>query len=502
MHFIIPITAFSFVFAGALVTTFLQNKFTKNKTTDTPEGFLLANKNLGKLSVLNLFLSTSFGMAAFFYAVWLGYSIGFWGFVLQATWSLGFLFLIPFTKKIKTANSLHDFLGKQFGAGAKLLSAVCYLLSILFLMAWEARIAQKPIADILAISKTAEGIQTLSPSVFAIVILVLVVLFYTFLGGLKGNATVDKFLNLIKIISIVLLAFWLGSNFISFSRLSFSQALFPSFSAIKENLGVWGLATNILLNLFSQFTDGASWQNIIAGSKEQNSQRNLKISSLLIFLTIGFFGSLIGVLLAGAAGITTNNAITAPIKLLHGYEPVIAFTTMVLITACIMSLLNSTLLVTTRIVSINILQLDNNNGGEKQKIYLIKLIMIVIAIVSIGGINYIINLTGLNIFELIYIFMVFPFCYFGPVVAGLNNRTSKNMSVVILIATIIGLTSVIIGIATEAKFLVDGAATITLLVSLALAYFFSGKHSVSVDSSAKYKREKSFGVQQINLKAN
>jgi uncharacterized sodium:solute symporter family permease YidK len=157
----LTITALTFVFAGAITVSLFQKYFTKNKTAITPDGFLLAGKNLDKLSIINLFLSTSFGMAAFFYAVWLGYSIGVWGFVLQATWSIGFLFLIPYTKKIKLVNSLYDFLGKQFDSRTKLLSAICYLVSILFLMAWEVRIAQQPLATLISLSNTGSTISIL-----------------------------------------------------------------------------------------------------------------------------------------------------------------------------------------------------------------------------------------------------------------------------------------------------------------------------------------------------
>jgi flagellar biosynthesis protein FlhB len=495
MSYTLAITALAFVFAGALVAALAQKYFTKYKTEHTPDGFLLADKNLGKSSVLSLFLSSSFGMAALFYAVWLGYTVGFWGFMMQAAWSLGFLLLVPHVKKIKSADSLHDFLGRQFGDGAKLLSAICYLLSILFLMAWEVRIAQKPMAALLPISNTGSIVQTLRPDIFAIASIISVVLFYTLVGGLKGNATVDKFLNLTKIVSIVLLSFLLAANFSSFARISFSHALFPPVSAIKENLGVWGLITNLLLNLFSQFTDGSSWQNIIASSRHQNSQRNLKVSSILIFLSIGFFGSFIGILLAGVPGITTDNIITAPLKILPGYTPVIGFITLVLIATCIMSLLNSTLLVTTRIVSINFLHLNNNNNlktnsfSAKQKMHFIKILLVVIAITSIGGINYIINLTGLNIFDLIYIFMVCPFSYFGPVVAGFANRSSSRMSMTILISVTIGLGCVIIGTATATKFLVDGAATFALLASLVSAFLFSTKQNVLNSIVTKYETE-------------
>jgi Na+/proline symporter len=480
MHLTLPITAFAFVFAGAITVSLFQKYFTKNKTANTPDGFLLASKNLDKLSIISLFLSTSFGMAAFFYAVWLGYSIGVWGFALQATWSIGFLFLIPYTKKIKLVNSLYDFLDKQFDSRTKLLSAICYLVSILFLMAWEVRIAQQPLATLISLSSTGSTIGTFSSANLAIMAILLIILFYTLLGGLKGNANVDKFLNLLKIISIVLIAFLLASNFTSFSHVSFYQVMFPSFNAIKEKIGIWGLTTNILLNLFSQFTDGSSWQNIIAGSRQQNSQWNLKISSLLIFLTVGFFGTVIGILLVGVPGITTDNILTAPFIVLHKYAPVIGFATLVLIIGCVMSLLNSALLVTTRIVSVDISPLwglnnfKNKGIDEKQKLNRVKLVLVAIAIFSIGGINYILDLTSLNLFELIYIFVVCPFSYFGPVVIGLlSKRHSKKMWVSIIAALMVGLSSVFVGITTENKFLLDGAATFTLVTSLIIAYFIS-----------------------------
>jgi hypothetical protein len=498
---LLTISAFLLVFIGALMVSFFQKK---NKPVNTLDGFFLADKKLDRLSIISLFLSTSFGMAAFFYAVWLGYIIGFWGFVLQATWSMGFLFLIPYTKKIKPVNSLHDFLSKQFDSGTGFISATCYLISILFLMAWEVRIAQQPLATLLSLSNTGSIIGTLPPANLALVAIVLIILFYTLLGGLKGNANVDKFLNSLKIISIVFIAFLLGSNFKSFSHVSFYQALFPSFTSLKENIGIWGLATNILLNLFSQFTDGSSWQNIIAGSRQHNSQWNLKISSLLIFLTIGFFGTLIGIFLAGVNGITTDTIVTAPLNVLHKYAPVIGFATLVLIIGCTMSLLNSALLITTRIVSVDILLFGSSNNfknksiTDKQKLYRIKLVLVAIAIISIGGINYLINLTRLNLFELIYIFMVCPFSYFGPIAAGLGNRTSRHMWLAVLISVILGLGCVIFGTTTGTRFLVDGAATFTLTTSFVLAFLFSTKQTEFTITADRYKRKEQF-LPQNNL---
>jgi Na+/proline symporter len=88
--------------------------------------FLLAGRQLSTSDIVNLLLSSSFGLNAIFYATWLGYSIGAWALLIQCAWSISFFLLIPVARHFNTATSLHDFLGQQFGNLTKLLAALCF----------------------------------------------------------------------------------------------------------------------------------------------------------------------------------------------------------------------------------------------------------------------------------------------------------------------------------------------------------------------------------------
>ena len=46
--------------------------------------YLLADTALGRFPVISLLLSSSFGLNALLYQIWLGYSVGVWGLVAQA----------------------------------------------------------------------------------------------------------------------------------------------------------------------------------------------------------------------------------------------------------------------------------------------------------------------------------------------------------------------------------------------------------------------------------
>ena len=109
----LALIAFFSVFVFSMILTLLKIRASKNKTAGTIENFLLGGRTLGKMSIVNLLLSSSFGVNALFYAVWLGFTVGVWGLVIQGAWALSFVLLTPYSDRLRSGNSLHDFLGKK-----------------------------------------------------------------------------------------------------------------------------------------------------------------------------------------------------------------------------------------------------------------------------------------------------------------------------------------------------------------------------------------------------
>lgn len=481
----LAIIAFLSVFIFAIIMALFQINASKNKTAGTIENFLLGGRSLGKMSIVNLLLSSSFGVNALFYAVWLGYTIGIWGLVIQGAWALSFVFLTPYSDRIRSGNSLHDFLGKKFGLTTKIMAAFCSLIGIMYLMGWEVGIGETSLNLILTTSNQMSTEEAASSTNLLIIGIVLGALVYTIVGGLKGNAFVDKLLNLLKILVIILLAYFLLERFFSLENVSFSKAMFPSFQTMKENLGVWGLMTNLIFNLSWQFVDNSSWQSLIAGAEtnKKETTRNLRLSGLVIFLTVGLLGTMIGAMLANTPEITPDNILTQAVQLLPEHNTLLTIGMFILITACIMSLLDGLFLASALTLVIDIFQSskksiwNKQNVSSKKKLLLVRIALILIAIIAVWGVKFILFITGANLFDFVYIVIITQLALFGPVLIGLaTDRVSKkHMWLAIIIGLIVGFGSIGVGTLYDQKLLLDGAGTFTLVSSLIFSYLISNK---------------------------
>src|SRR4051794_32558407 len=103
------------VFVLAALLSLLGNFGISAQDVRPLESYLLAGGSLGRVSVINLLLSSSFGLNSVFYQVYLGYMIGAWGLIIQAAWALSFYLLSFNVPKIKESKGLHDFIGVHFG---------------------------------------------------------------------------------------------------------------------------------------------------------------------------------------------------------------------------------------------------------------------------------------------------------------------------------------------------------------------------------------------------
>src|SRR4051794_38063008 len=72
------------------------------KSKGVLQDYLLAGGALTRWPVLNLLLSSSFGINTMLYQGYLGATVGWWGLVVQAGWSVGFFLLMPHVNVIRT----------------------------------------------------------------------------------------------------------------------------------------------------------------------------------------------------------------------------------------------------------------------------------------------------------------------------------------------------------------------------------------------------------------
>jgi len=122
-----------------------------------PEGgalssYLLAGGSLGRTSVLNLLVSSSFGLNALFYAAWLGYSIGLYALLIQVSWSASFFLLAKYAHTIRSHKSMHHLLGHDFGSGTRVVAGLFSLTGMMYFIGWETEIARQTFGGLLASS--------------------------------------------------------------------------------------------------------------------------------------------------------------------------------------------------------------------------------------------------------------------------------------------------------------------------------------------------------------
>jgi Na+/proline symporter len=196
------------------ISSLLSLFSSKRAALDNPiEGYLLAGASLGRPSVVSLLLSSSFGLNALLYAVWLGYSIGAWALVIQAGWALSFILIAPYSPKIHAHRSLHDLLGTRFDAPTRVIAGICSLVGMMYLMGWEVGIGNATLRGFLQFDGSMTVSETLAGAPWLAGGIVLGCLLYTVLGGLRGNASADKFMNLTKIFIVVGIMMFLFINF-------------------------------------------------------------------------------------------------------------------------------------------------------------------------------------------------------------------------------------------------------------------------------------------------
>jgi len=234
-----------------------------------------------------------------------------------------------------------------------------------------------------------------------------------------------------------------------------------------------------LFNLSWQFVDNSSWISIIAGTgtnEEGETHRNLLYSSVVIFATIGVLGTILGATVSILPNINPENILTQAVMTLPLSELFLSVGMVVLIAACIMSLVDGMLITCSLTLIADVLpswqRVSRLSSGTS--LMLAKAAMLIVAVLSVWGIGFVIKLSGTSLFDFVYIVVISQLALIGPVVGGmLTKSNSKHMWLAIFVGLAVGFGSTTYGVMTDRSFLIDGAGTFTILASLIAAGFIA-----------------------------
>ena len=452
--------------------------------------YLLAGGGLTRVPVLNLLVSTSFGLNTMFYQGYLGATVGYWGLVVQLAWAGGFFLLRGHVDAIREYHGLHHFLGRNFGITTQVVTALFSLTGITFFLGWETSIGTDTLAGILTQSQSVVGTSAQIAAEWLVFGITVGCLLYTLLGGLRGNAKANIVQNVLKFVTFGYVTYLLWHTFSTTPGASFWSAFVPSRSIMEANLGWWGVITSIAFGLVWQFVDMSTWQSIAASSlsSDDDLRWNLKWSGILVFITPGVLGTIFGVFLSNIPDAATNVLIAAA-KIIPATLPIVQALFIAAIISSIMSLIDGLFLASTYALIIDIIhrnktleELDHDEVKAARTLALARALLTVVGAVSIWGIPWAISLLGdRNIFFFSFVVVVAQLAIYGPVFIALKRRSSFTdtamqqtdipMWASIVISGIIGFTSAFYGGIHNMKFLTDGAGTFTIIVSVATAWY-------------------------------
>lgn len=479
---------------GVALTAGLLSVVASRTADATPTGplssYLLASGSLGKASVVSLLVSSSFGLNSLLYAAWLGYAIGVYALVVQASWSLSFFLLARYAAEIRRHKSMHHFLGHDFGPPTRVVAGLCSVAGMMYFIGWEAEIARQTFADLIAKGHTVSTATMRSGDIIASGTIVACLL-YTVLGGLRGNALADKALNLAKVLCAVLALGVLGFLALRTPLYSFKSALLPSRAELIAGLGIFGFVTNVIFNLSWQFVDASTWQSIIAGRQvaATDARDNVRASGIAIFFIPNVLATLLGVFLHGAAtGITGDNIISRATLLATTLSPLMAIVASVMIVACVMSLLDGMFLACAFTLIVDIVfptrtldDLDEEPIRAEAILVAIRVALVAIAAVAAWGVHYLVGRLQLTVFQFVYVVVITQLGLLGPILIGLirRRRARVPMWIPIVLSVLVGLFLAWKGTHGWNPRWADAAGTITAGLSVVTALLLSARHVAS-----------------------
>lgn len=459
----------------AALSLFANKKPEKDEKFGPISSYLLAGRSLGRVSVVSLLMSSSFSLNALFYAAWIGYTIGAWALIIQFAWSACYFWLAWYTNRIRLSKSIHDFLFTNFGAATRIVAGLLSLIGMMCQIGWESEIAASTFGTLVGTDVARSAQSAIAAGAIVAGGVVASCLFYTVIGGLRGNAIADKVLNIIKLVCLLIIIVFLGVH----TSASIGDFV-PKWTTVAAKMGGFAFTTNVVFNLLWQFVDASSWQSIIAGKqvKEDDMANNLKASGIAIFIVPGIIGTILGIVTHGLTDVSDNNVIARIAVTAFGWWSPLGAICALLMIAAVMSLLDGLFLACAYTLVVDVFfpreklpAIEENTVRAESILAWIRVSLILIAIISAVGVHFLVEHWHLDLFSFVYVLIISQLCLFGPVILGLtSNRVPRSPMWLVLIASfVIGMLSAWWGTHGGDSRWSDAAGSITAIVSTLFA---------------------------------
>lgn len=455
----------------------------RSRSKGVLQDYLLADGTLTRWPVLNLLLSSSFGINTMLYQGYLGATVGWWGLVVQAAWSAGFFFLLPYVDVIRDDLGLHHFLGQYFGKGTRKTAALASLLGITIFLGWETSIEHDSLFGILSLY--VHDPQAHAAATWLLAGTVGGCLLYTVIGGLRSNGWANGAQNVLKFVAFSGVTVGLASAFINRGS-SVLHATFPSMQAMTTNLGWLGLLSSIAFGFVWQFIDMGTWQSVAAAFQAPlgKLKRDVFWSGILVFITPGVLGTAFGVFLSDQSDGATNPVVSAA-RLIQHSSPVLQFLYVGAIIASVLSLIDGLFLAAAYAVVVDFLHpdesidaLDDDEDKSYRTLAITRATVIAMAALAVWGVPWMIGrvFPKLNLFFFSFTVVVAQLALFGPVLIAITWRRrgrsleAPRMWLAIVSGAVAGFLAAIYGGLGGIKALTDSSSLITIAVSIGVAY--------------------------------
>jgi len=477
-----------------LIASIFVSSLIKRKTNNLSRYFY-GDRNLKPNSVAQLFLSTAFSMNGMMYQIWLGYRIGWYGLLVQVVWCACYIWMAKYSKRIQTlsknGDTLHGIIAKYFGYKTGQIAAFITILSMILQSSWEFIVGVSVFSDNVAIQ-----------TVF-IFLIAIIGAFYTVMGGLRGNLYANIFQNIVAMIGFSVVFIVLTCCFHPIHNFNTTSP-----KLILELGGIGAIISNIVLSIFFQFGDMSAWQNLSSVNKDETSRkRTLWISAFWVLIFPGLIGTLIGLAfkdnslsnLSGIGVITSDNVFIHILSLIRKISPSLILLISAGFAGAMLSTIDGLFLVCGLAMVADISKkyksyvkeamhkesLDDNTDFSQHEMeisavdYARKWIML-LAVISPLMIFAFIRISGISIFDLVYVAFLVPMTLI-PVVFKLLSTKNEGLKSFgwqsIVSGFIAGIVFVIIGLVFK-NFLIFGSnlllwsPTASLMVSFSFYYLF------------------------------